>query len=60
MLYPFVLFRGVPSLDLYLHELRHIRQIRRDGVFVFYVKYLWWSIRYGYEKNPYEVEARNG
>jgi hypothetical protein len=22
------------------------------------IKYVWWSVRYGYFNNPYEIEAR--
>jgi hypothetical protein len=39
------------------HELVHLRQIQRDGAVFFTCRYLWWLIRYGYWKNPYEVEA---
>lgn len=39
------------------HENAHKVQILRDGV-VFYFNYLYWNLRYGYENNPYEVEAR--
>ena len=39
------------------HELVHIEQIERDGAVVFCVKYLWWLLRYGYRRNPYEIEA---
>lgn len=40
------------------HELEHVRQIEREGLIKFYVKYLWYNIRYGYRNNPYEVAAR--
>ncbi len=40
-----------------LHELAHLRQIQRDGPLFFCVRYFWWQMRYGYWKNPYEVEA---
>jgi hypothetical protein len=43
--------------SLRCHEAVHIEQIRRDGAFMFSVKYLWWLCRYGYWKNPYEIEA---
>jgi hypothetical protein len=43
---------------LFRHELEHIYQVDREGWFKFYIKYIWYSIRYGYLKNPYEVEAR--
>ena len=40
------------------HENRHKLQWKRDGIFKFTIKYLWYQIRYGYEHNPYEVDAR--
>jgi hypothetical protein len=40
-----------------VHELVHLRQIQRDGPVLFSLRYLWWLARYGYWKNPYEVEA---
>jgi len=43
---------------LVMHELKHLEQIERDGRGVFAVKYLYWLVRYGYENNPYELEAR--
>ncbi len=43
---------------VFRHELEHIYQIGRDGRFFFYLKYFYYSLRYGYEKNPYELEAR--
>lgn len=39
------------------HEDKHKEQWARDGKLLFAIKYLWWSIRYGYKANPYEVEA---
>ena len=39
------------------HEMVHIEQLERDGTIVFCTKYLWWIVRYGYWRNPYEVEA---
>jgi len=65
-------FRGLttPWQTIYLHpdnltdaalikqEQVHIAQIQRDGAFVFSAKYVWWSLRFGYWNNPYEVEAR--
>ena len=41
------------------HELRHIEQFREHGYFPFIWKYLVESIRNGYYKNKYEVEARS-
>lgn len=43
---------------LIAHERAHEEQMRRDGVVRFVVRYLWWSLTYGYWMNPYEVEAR--
>ena len=40
------------------HESCHLEQIERDGRLLFAIKYLWWLCRYGYQKCPYEVEAR--
>lgn len=40
-----------------LHELVHLRQIQRDGMVPFTLRYLWWLVRYGYWRNPYEIEA---
>lgn len=60
VLWPFILMRS--RMDdganwLYVHEYEHVKQIERDGLVVFYFKYLYYQLRYGYEKNPYEVEA---
>lgn len=42
--------------ELLLHELRHVHQFLERRTFP--VSYLWQSIRYGYARNPYEVDAR--
>jgi hypothetical protein len=42
--------------ELLLHELRHVHQFLQDKAFP--VSYLWQSIRYGYTRNAYEVDAR--
>lgn len=51
---------GVPSVGsrLYKHESEHLRQMDDEGSMKFLVKYLWYSTRYGYQNNPYEIEAR--
>jgi hypothetical protein len=43
------------------HEYVHVWQSRTLGWWglKFIVKYIWYLIRYGYEKNPFEVEAVN-
>lgn len=43
--------------QLYRHELEHCYQVKRLGILRFYATYLWYQIRYGYKKNPFEVEA---
>jgi len=40
------------------HELKHIEQYQRYGVWRFLFKYLVQSIKYGYYNNPLEKEAR--
>ena len=41
---------------LLLHELRHVHQFLERRTFP--VSYLWQSLRYGYTRNAYEVDAR--
>lgn len=40
------------------HEMVHMRQWEKGKWFGFFFKYLYYHFRYGYENNPYEVEAR--
>ena len=40
------------------HENKHLEQMQRDGKLVYLIKYSFWTLRYGYKNNPYEVEAR--
>ena len=42
--------------ELLLHELRHVHQFLEHKTFP--VSYLWQSLRYGYTRNAYEVDAR--
>ena len=42
--------------ELLLHELRHVHQFSQHKAFP--VSYLWQSLRYGYSRNAYEVDAR--
>ena len=62
VLYPYMLFRDSQERvtdKLFRHEMEHVYQIRRKGVFRFYIGYLLLAIRYGYKKHPYEVEANS-
>ena len=45
-----------PDPELLLHELRHVHQFQADRAFP--LKYLWASLRRGYHRNPYELDAR--
>lgn len=40
------------------HEIVHWHQAQRLGILRFYSLYLWYQVRYGYEHNPFEIEAR--
>ena len=40
------------------HEDEHVRQFQLYGIPLFLIVYVWWQIRYGYDRNPLEVEAR--
>lgn len=46
------------STRLLKHEACHLAQIEREGRLKFAFKYLWWLLRYGYQRSPYEIEAR--
>lgn len=43
---------------LLLHERCHLDQIQREGRLFFAARYLWWLVRYSYQANPYEIQAR--
>ena len=40
------------------HELVHIAQMRREGAWKMAAKWYYYTFKYGYRDNPYEVEAR--
>jgi len=52
----FVAPATVLDAELLLHELRHVRQFLEYKALP--VSYLWQSIRYGYTRNAYEIDAR--
>src|ERR1700687_2174083 len=52
----FVAPTTVLDAELLLHELRHVHQFLQHQAFP--VRYLWQSMRYGYRRNSYEVDAR--
>lgn len=49
------LMENIPMLR---HEVKHVMQYQEQGAFFFLLKYLFFSIKYGYYKNPFEIEAR--
>jgi hypothetical protein len=44
------------TAELLLHELRHVHQFSERKTFP--LSYLWQSIRHGYSRNAYEIDAR--
>jgi hypothetical protein len=40
------------------HELAHVEQFNRYGFWSFMVRYTWESLKVGYYRNKFEVEAR--
>ena len=46
-----------PSVELLLHELRHVEQFEASAAFP--ILYLWESLRRGYVGNRFEVDARD-
>jgi hypothetical protein len=46
-----------PDLELVIHELVHVLQFRKNPI-VFPLRYIVDHLRYGYDANPAEVEAR--
>ena len=57
--YPFIFVLDKKDKKLIAHEMVHIKQQLRGWLIGFYIKYIYYQIRYGYENNPYEIEARN-
>jgi hypothetical protein len=45
-----------PSLELLLHEARHVQQFEADSSFP--LRYIWQSLLHGYHRNRYEADAR--
>lgn len=54
----YVLAEHIDSERLRKHEMAHWAQYERMGAVMFYVRYVWLSLRYGYRNNPMEIEAR--
>ncbi len=54
----YILAERMQDDRLIRHEQAHWEQYKRVGLLGFYITYLWYTIRYGYWNNPWEVEAR--
>ena len=54
----YILPERLQDARLVRHEQEHARQIDELGVIGFYARYLWFTLRYTYRKNPLEVQAR--
>lgn len=46
------------NVRLVKHEMKHVEQMEKEGIFKFLVKYNYYWFKYGYKNNPYEIEAR--
>lgn len=50
---------GTLEESILRHEAVHVRQWKRHGFIRFALLYLWFHLRYGYWRNPFEIEARS-
>ena len=56
----YILAERLTDERLVRHEQVHWEQYKRMGALKFYVVYIGYSLRYGYQNNPMEIEARAG
>lgn len=56
-IWPFIIIKGEVSRTVIEHEKIHLRQQLNGWLIGFYIKYFYFQWKYGYENNPYEVEA---
>jgi len=57
-IWPFIFHADqIPSRTLIEHEKIHLKQQARGLIIGFYLKYFYYNWKYGYENNPYEIEA---
>jgi hypothetical protein len=54
----YLLGHRIDDVRLRRHEAAHWQQYRQLGLVRFYVLYLWWLARVGYELHPFEIQAR--
>lgn len=57
-IYPFIFMLDPKNERLLRHEKVHIDQQIRGWIIGFYIKYFYYNWKYGYDNNPYEIEAR--
>ncbi len=58
-IYPYVFYRSKEDKEKLMdHEKVHIEQVKKKGWLKFYGSYIVETIKKGYKKNKYEVEAR--
>jgi len=56
--YPFI-FTKTPNDKIHIaHEKVHLKQQLKGLFIIFYLRYAYYHLRYGYHNNPFEVEAR--
>lgn len=53
----FVRRQDMNNRRLISHQLKHAEQMQRHGCARFIVLYCWWSLKYGSQSNPFEIEA---
>jgi hypothetical protein len=61
-IYPFIFIKKKERTEdeyrtILEHEKIHIRQQLDGWLIGFYIKYLYYNWRFGYKRNPYEIEA---
>lgn len=60
--WPFIFYDDGPDKDrnrtIIEHEKTHIRQQLRGLLVIFYIKYIYYHFKLGYDDNPYEIEAK--
>ena len=54
----YLTFDALDNKGLRAHEEIHMAQYADYGTVKFLMLYVWYSIRYGYRNNPFEIEAR--
>jgi hypothetical protein len=53
-----VLYWGPPAPELQRHERTHVAQAQAYGVTRWWLLYWWWLFTRGYQRHPFEVDAR--